>query len=141
MNIVRHLTQALKFYGGLSLAGAVGVFVLVEGWRVGGYLLDSLMSTAGLQHRGELTVSLIYLSVSAVYLRTSAHRAFLAANALVQFADALNILAGTGGLYGLLISVGALFPVARQFDTYSVTLITMSILLLATMLFHRRIRS
>ena len=137
MSVARHLMQAMKFYGCMSLAGAIGVFVVVEGWRLAAFFW--MWVTAS--NHSELFVGLVYAACALIITihprEWGSHRI----GVLYSVMAATYVLLGTGGLYGFLTSVAALFPALRQFDIFSMTLITMSVLLLATMLLHRRTRS
>jgi len=145
MNIARQLGRAMKFYGGLTIAGAVGVFVLVQGWRLLERGFAWLARTDGLVS-GEnlhLVTGVTYLAVGLIYLSQGSNRQGGPGTrrllALGYLAVALNLLLGTGGLYALLVSINTLIPSLPTFDALSVTLLTMSALLLISMAVHRRL--
>jgi hypothetical protein len=145
MSLLRDLWKAMKFYGVATIGGAVGTFVVVQAWRVihlglvevGRWAYHAETATVG------LVVSAGYLAIAAIYLcmpGDASDQRGLKLLATLRFAMALAILAGTGGIYGLFVTMGSLFPSLSRFDVYSATLLTMSVLLLGGMLMRRRTR-
>ncbi len=129
----------MKFYGCLTMIGLIGTPLVVLGWHGIGAAKILVDTASGV--RADLASAIVYLAVAALHLVRGAegsrdHRA--SGMAAVYVVLALTILFGTGGVYGLLASLSALFPGIPDFNILSATLLATSILLLATMFFHRR---
>jgi hypothetical protein len=137
MGFFANLSRAARFYAGATLAGAVSVFAGVEGWRIMEYLVSSDGSanppTSGLDVVSlgiSLIVAPLYLWIA--YRTESEHRG------LYLVLAGCNLLLSTGALYGLFAFTGRLIPGIAEYGPLAATCLTMSGLLGAYLLFHRR---
>jgi hypothetical protein len=109
--------------------------------RVGGFLWLLAPDQAGIPASGEpsndLFLGIVYGTVAIFYVANAslAHRRLATIYVLLC---GLHVLAGTVSLCGLLAATEGLIPSLPRFDLFDATFLSMSILLGAYMLFHRR---
>jgi putative flippase GtrA len=138
MDFFASLSRAVRYYGVASLTGALAVFIGVEGWRVMAWLLSSEGSAnppASVQDVAYISAVLVYALANLVWayeaVREHGGRRLILASCYVLFV--------TGALYGLFAVAAQLIPGMAEHDKLAATCLTMSGLLGAYLLFHRRI--
>jgi len=134
------LSRAPRVYVLVAVSAALLVFIGVEGWRVLVWLFTpgaAAMPGDG-QSGYDTPAAILYVAASGSYVVCEyvGHRPLAAAYVLL---GVLYVMGGTVSIYGLLAVVAGLIPNLPQYDLFEVTLVSMSILLGAYSLFHRRI--
>lgn len=144
MTVRQEIVSRVRYFALAAAAGAMGTFVIAIGFQILRHLWSSAAletTTASISQYSEFAAAACYLALSTLYLLnmtaadTNRHVHRLIAVAYVS--TAMTILLGTGGLYGLLISIRELFPALPRFDALQVACLAMSVLLLAAMIVRR----
>lgn len=140
MNVVTRTASSIartgRVYIAVVLAAPIMLFVGVEGWRTidWAFGLGSLGTTGGRE-----TISAIaYIIAALSFVGEDAIVHKRVAAAYVAMAG-LHVLAGTASLYGLVTVIEGLIPSLSGFDPMNAAFVSMSVLLVSYVLFHRRV--
>ena len=134
MRFIRSLSRAARFYTSTTLAGIVLVFAGVEGWRAIAYLGapgDAVDAPASM-HFFDAVIAIQYVILSLSALRELGHGPHRLLVAMV------SVSLATIALYPLFAIAGRLLLNTPSFDPLAATCLTMSALLGAYLLFHRK---
>ncbi len=140
MDTKRFVIGQIKYYAWASLLGVVAVFVIVQGWRTLGYVVSSVAEISWMDagEKVHILTGMAYFATAATYLLTAIEGGGRSPSyALMAAAHVALMIVSTGGMYGLLDSISGLIPGLANLDILPITLMSMAILLLASIVFRR----
>ena len=137
------LLQAARLHLPVVLAAPVLVFLGVEGWRAIVWLFDSVAANAPMNGAPghDPLIAVVYAVSAACYITmaVASRVGDRVVASLYALLSVLHVLGGTVSIYGLLAAMEGLIPSLSHYDLLSTTGVSMSILLGAYLLFHRRV--
>ena len=139
---IRDLREALPVYLKTALLAPLLVFVAVEGWRGLTWLVET-QADRGIPSTGagnllDLIVFGAWAAVAIVVVTGNArgHRSWVATYAALAV---VQVVALTGGLYGLLAAIRNLAPNIVRIDLLTATSLATTLILAATLILRRRV--